>query len=264
MAMFRPLHEASGGTQGFVTIQGDPRMDDDAEFIVAEALRHRKLGPNFMAKIPVIPAGVEAVEELVARDVPLCATEIFAVDQATHICEAYARAAKKSGKRPPFFVTHITGIFDESEGLWVKAQGVDISPEALHQAGCIIARKEYRILRERGYPGTLLGGGARGNHHFTEFVGGDFHITINWSTARDLLEIDGPVVSRIDAAAPQDVIDELSEKLPDFRKAYCEGGLAPSEFKEFGPLQHFRDSFLAGYDRLLSEIAERRALLGRS
>ena len=262
MRMFLPLYEASGGTQGFVTIQGDPRKDDDPDLIVAEALRQQKLGPNFMAKIPVTVAGSQAIAELVSRNIPLCATEVFSIDQAIYICEAYQREARKSGKHPPFFVTHITGIFDEYEGLLVKREKIDVSPEALFQAGCIIARKEYRVLKERGYPGTLLGGGARGNQHFTEFVGGDFHITINWSTAQDLIDLDGPVVSRIDAAAPQAIVEELTEKLPDFRKAYYEGGMRPEEFKDFGPLQHFRNSFLKGYGRLLEEVAARRALIG--
>jgi transaldolase len=258
MDTFLPLYKASSGTQGFVTIQGDPRRDDDPDQIVGEALRQSRLGPNFMAKIPVTVAGSQAIAELVSRDIPLCATEVFAVDQAVCICEAYEREARRSGKRPPFFVTHITGIFDEYVGLLVKREGLDITPAALYHAGCIVARKEYQVLKERSLPGTLLGGGARGNQHFTEFVGGDFHITINWSTAKDLIDLDGPVVPRIDAPAPPEVVDELTEKLPDFRKAYYEGGLPPEEFKDFGPLQHFRNSFIEGYDALLDAVRAAR------
>ena len=172
LEMFRPLYEQSGGTMGFVTIQDDPRCDDDVEHIVDVTMRCRKLGPNFMTKIPVIGSGIAAIEELVARNIPICATEVFAVSQAIHVCEVYERAAKRSGKYPPFYLTHITGIFDQYMAEVVKAEKIGIAPEILRQAGCVIARKEYQLAKERGYHATLLGGGARGTHHFTEFVGG--------------------------------------------------------------------------------------------
>ncbi len=259
MCMFLPLYEKSVGTRGFVTVQDDPRFDDDAEHIVDVTMRCQRLGKNFMTKIPVIASGVEAIEELVARNVPICATEIFAVSQAVHICEVYRRAAAKSGNHPPFYVTHITGIFDQYMAETVKAERIAIAPDILAQAGCIIARKEYRLMKERGYEGTLLGGGARGTQHFTEFVGGDLHITINWSTAEEAVATDGPVGSHIDAPTPREVVDELRVKVPGFRRAYDDDGLCVEEFAAFGPLMFFKTMFLNGYARLLDEVAERRA-----
>jgi transaldolase len=262
MDAFRPLHAQSGRTMGFVTIQDDPRADDDAEHIVEVTMRCTALGPNFMTKIPVIASGIAAIEELVARNIPICATEIFAVAQATHMCEVYERAARKSGNQPPFYVTHITGIFDQYLAEVVKSEKIAIAPEILAQAGCLIARKQYRILKERGYPGTLLGGGARGIQHFTEFVGGDFHITINWSTAAELLATNPPVVARIDAPTPKEIVEELRAKAPGFRRAYDEDGLTVEEFADFGPLMFFKTMFLNGYARLLDEVVERRARIG--
>jgi transaldolase len=156
-------------------------------------------------------------------------------------------------------VTHITGIFDQYMAETVKAERIAIAPDILAQAGCIIARKEYRLMKEQGYEGTLLGGGARGTQHFTEFVGGDLHITINWSTAEELVAKDGPVGSRIDAPTPREVVDELRVKVPGFRRAYDDDGLSVEEFASFGPLMFFKTMFLNGYARLLDEVAERRA-----
>jgi len=258
---FLPLYEQSSGEVGYVTMQDDPRVDENPEAIIRAALRNRTLGKNFMAKIPVIEAGLEALEACVEENIPICATEVFSTAQASRMCEMYERAARRTGNWPVFFVTHISGIFDEYLRKTAEREGIEISPAAIDQAGCTIARKEYRMLRERGYRTTLLGGGARGLHHFTEMVGGDVHVTINWSTAKELMEVDGPVVSRIDAEPPQSVIDELCDKFVDFRKAYYEDELSVEEFAGYGPVQLFRNAFLKGYYLLLAEIASRRHAL---
>ena len=68
MTRFLPLHEESSGACGYVTIQDDPRRDDDAEAVIEAALRDRELGKNFMAKIPVTESGRKAIEALVEED----------------------------------------------------------------------------------------------------------------------------------------------------------------------------------------------------
>jgi transaldolase len=261
MDRFLPLYEQSCGEYGYVTMQDDPREDQDTEAVVRCVLSNRELGPNYMAKIPVIQGGLEALETCVEENIPICATEVFSIAQAIHICELYERAAKRTGNRPPFFVTHITGIFDEYLGKVVQREGIEIAPEVLAQAGCAVARKEYKLLKERGYHTTLLGGGARGTHHFTEMVGGDVHVTINWSTAQEIIDADIPVVPRIQAETPQAVIDELCEKLPDFCKAFFEDQLSVDEYADYGPVQLFRNAFLKGWYLLLAEIPSRRHAL---
>lgn len=255
---FRPLYDQSGGAWGYVTVQDDPREDRDTEAIVRCVLENRRLGPNYMAKIPVIPGGLEAIEACVEANIAICATEVFSIAQALHVCELYERAVARTGNRPAFYVTHISGIFDEYVGVVAKREGIELSPEVLDQAGCAVARKEYRVLRERGYRATLLGGGARGMHHFTEMVGGDVHVTINWSTAQEIMDAGTPIAARMDVAPAQAAIDELCDKLVDFRRAYDEDGLTVDEFADYGPVQFFRNAFLKGWYLLLAEIAARR------
>jgi transaldolase len=258
MERFMPLHEQSSGEYGYVTMQDDPRRDEDMDAVIAAVQRNRTLGKNFMAKIPVIQGGMEAIESCVQENIPICATEVFSMAQAIRICDLYQHAAERTGNHPPFYVTHITGIFDEYLEKVAKREGIEVDPKVLAQAGCAIARKEYWMLKERGYQTTMLGGGARGTQHFTEMVGGDVHVTINWSTAEELIDADGPVVSCIDAETPQSVIDEISDKFIDFRKAYYEDGLSPDEFAGYGPVQLFRNAFLKGWYLLLAEIPSRR------
>jgi len=259
MDMFSALNEKSNGAQGFVTIQDDPRKDFDKEATIKAVFENKKLGKNFMAKIPVITGGIEAIGVCVEENIPICATEVFSVAQAVHMCEEYKRACDRTGNAPALYMTHISGIFDEYLGKFADRNGIKVDSELIKHAGISIARKEYAVLKKMGANVTLLGGGARGMHHFTGLVGGDAHITMNWSTARDIMDSDIVVENAIDIVTPQKIIDELKEKFVDFRRAYDSDGLAVSEFAEFGPVQLFRNSFLKGWHLLIAEVASRKA-----
>ena len=261
MQHFQPLYEKSNKVSGYVTIQDDPRRDDNPDDIINAVLRHSKLGPNYMAKIPVIEAGIESIKEVIKRNIPICATEVFSISQAICICELYKKYSRDTGNSPPFFVTHITGIFDQYLSQVVEDDNIDISLDLLFHAGSVIARKEYRLIKQKGYKTTLLGGGARGTQHFTEMVGADMHITMNWSTIQELIDADGPVENRMDSQVPSRIIDELSAKLVDFRRAYEDDGLSVEQFQDFGPVKLFRSMFVDGYNELLREIAASRVLL---
>jgi len=260
--IFMPLYEKSGGEHGYVSIQGDPIYDEDADLIIKESLESRKIAPNICCKIPVIHAGILAMEELVQHDTPLNATEVFGVSQMFSICDAYEKASSKAHKKPKFYVSHIAGIYDDYLTNYVKENDIQISPDVLHQAGLAVARKVYKLMVERGYHATFIGGGARGLHHFTEMVGGKVCITINWQgTADTLIEQNPPVVYRLFNPVEQKVIDELMEKLPDFKRGYLEDGLSVEDYAEFGPVQLFRNSFLISWYRVLEIIQQRRAAL---
>ncbi len=259
---FMPHFEATKGKEGLVSIQMDPRFEEDAAAIVAEALADFALIPNAIAKIPVIPSGLRAIDCLVRLNKPVIATEIMGIAQALAACEVYKRASEESGFSPAFFVTHISGILDEELKAEAEALDVEVSPEALYIAGCAVAKKQYRLMQELNLPGVLLGGGARGPRHFTELVGGNLHITLNWAgTALELEQNPPALEARIELPVPQALIDELKAKLPTFARAYDEKGLKPEEFHNFPPVVRFRNQFLKGWEELLATIRERRALL---
>ena len=261
--LFRPLYEKSGGTEGFVTVQDDPRTDTSAEALIAGVEDNRKLGPNYMAKIPVTEPGIRAIEYCVEENIPICATEVFGVSQALKICESYEAVSTQTGNRPPFFVTHISGIFDEYLAKIAKRNRKPVSEEALREAGLIVARKEYHTLKERGFGALILGGGARRLEHFTGLVGGNAHITINWSTAEEIINLGPPIETTIDQEPSLAIVDELRSAFPDFTRAYDEDGLEVVEYSSYGPVQLFRNAFLKGWYLLLAEVANRRAILAR-
>jgi transaldolase len=254
LPVFRPLYDSAPGYAGFVSLQIDPHAEDDPDNIVREALEGIKMGPNYIAKIPVTAAGLAAIGELVRKNVPIIATEIMSVSQTVAVCETYKKVSEASGQTPAFFVTNIAGIFDQSLREQYDAGNFDIKPEILSLAGVILGRRQYKLMCERGYPGIMMGGGARGTHHFTEFVGGNVHITINWKNAADvLIERDEPIVNRMDTPTPDYVLDELM-RFKDFKMAYIEDGLDTALFESFAPIKLFRDIFVDGWNELINEL----------
>ena len=259
--VFLPLYEASGGQAGFVSIQGNP-FEESYEKIVEQGLFNREGGDNIMVKVPVIEAGLKAIRTLLDNGAPINATEVFAVRQAMDVAELYREYASASKTAPAVYFSHITGIYDEYLAKQAARENIDISPDALWQAGIIIAKKVYHMTKCACPAVGFIGGGARGLQHFTEMVGANACITINWKgTADKLLETDPPVVDRFRAPVSEAVLDELLTKMNDFRRGYMLDGITPPEYEGFGPVELFRDSFTDAWQKARALAAERRAKL---
>lgn len=251
MKIFSPVYEQSGGSAGFVSLQSNPHRDEDVDFIVKEALNFAQMGSNYIAKIPATQAGLEASRAVLASHIPVIITEVMSVSQTIASMEVLSSIPSP----PPCFITHITGIFDQYIQGVVKEQGLDISSDVLRHAGLAAAKKQYQIMNEFGTSAVMLGGGARDLHHFTDFVGGDLHITINWkNTADRLIEEETPVSCIFTAPPTQRFCDTLFEALPDMRKACFPWELSIHEFQDYGPVQLFRSMFVDGWDRLTDVI----------
>lgn len=257
--IFYPVWVQSQGKHGYVSIQGDPIHEDDANVIINEAHKNRALGENIAIKIPCTKAGLIAMETLVVKGYPINATEIMSVAQGIELCEMHKSITAKLKYAPPLWLSFITGIYDEYLENYVRDNKIDIEGDIVRQAGMAATRKMYRIIQDRGYKVTIIGGGARQLRHFTDMVGGDQVVTINWKGAADLLIEQNPdVVHRFFNPVPPLVIDELLEKLPDFRKGWENKGLSVHEFEEFGPVELFRSMFLKSWIAVLQEIKTMR------
>jgi transaldolase len=216
-----------------------------------------------MIKIPATEAGLEAMGVLIEENTPLNATEIMGLSQVIDVCEMYHKITAKTRKKPIMYYSLITGIYDEWLGKEVQAQGIEIPPDILYQAGMVIAKKVYKFVHDRGYQLGFIGGGVRGLQHFTEMVGGDVCITMNWPGQADkLLELDQPVVARLFNPVQEHVLDELLAKVPAFRQAYMEDGLKPTEYEEYGPVRYFRDMFINAWKNTLRLIRDHRVTSG--
>ncbi|MDY0287203.1 MAG: transaldolase family protein [Sphaerochaeta sp.] len=251
---FLPQWEQSQGRLGYVSVQGDP-FKEDVGTIVASARFNREAGPNIMAKIPATKEGLEAIELLLTEGVPINATEVMGVRQAMDICDVYDKIIGKVKNPPPLYISHITGIYDEYLQNYVKEKQIEVSKDSLWQAGMIIAKKVHKLVKDRHSAIGFIGGGARGLHHFTEMIGAECNITINWKgTAEDLIKLDPPVIDRFNAPVDDAVLDELLEKVDEFSKGWFINGLNPDEYDHFGPVVLFRTSFEKSWDQARSLI----------
>lgn len=264
-AKFMPMWESSSGETGYVSIQGDPIREHDPSVIIAEGRANRTVAPNVCCKIPTTGSGLAAMETLIPEGTPINATEIFAVRQGIDLGELYDRLVPRGQPGPRLWYSHIAGIYDDHLNNYVKQHGLEIDSDLLVQAGLAVSRKLYSIVKQRGYRMSFIGGGARGPHHFTELVGGDVNLTINWKGTADLLLAQNPpVVYRMFNPVPEHVIAELSSQLPDFHRGYEDDGIHVDGYDEFGPVELFRSSFVKSWQRVLDVIKERREVAVRA
>jgi transaldolase len=257
--VFLPLWHKSHGEFGYVSIQGDPIHEEDPQVIIDEARKNRAMNPNVMIKIPATRAGLKAIQTLVAENTPVNATEVMGLSQALDICKMYRKISEDSGLRPKIYYSLITGIYDEYLHKYVEDSGIEISKDILFYAGLIIAKKVYAVTKSL-YPEIgFIGGGVRGLHHFTEMVGADACITMNWEgQAVELLKNDFSVVPRFLNPVPDLYLDELLTKVPEFKRAWYEKGLSVDEYEEFGPVEYFRHIFIDAWEKTLGMIGELR------
>ncbi|HPK03877.1 MAG TPA: transaldolase family protein [Candidatus Sumerlaeota bacterium] len=255
-SIFRPLFEASGGRHGLVAIQGNPRRNDDAEFMIREGLALAALAENIIVKVPATPAGAAAMQALVRENIPTIATLGFSVAQAVYMAEAYERARAAADKSPRCYVTYIAGILDDVLAAEAREQHLPLDEAALRAAGCEGTRIAYEEYRRRGFTARLMGGGARGPHHFSELAGGDLAITIGWNLT-EALQHEAPA-PRIDRHAAAETVAALRAHLPDFVKAADPDALSPAEFTRFRPVREFQASFVKAFDDLERFIAGRK------
>lgn len=89
--VFGPLHEASSGSDGLVSLEVSPELAHDAAATVAEAERlWRRLDrPNAMIKIPGTVEGLPAITAALAAGISVNVTLLFSVDRYREVVAAF-------------------------------------------------------------------------------------------------------------------------------------------------------------------------------
>jgi len=89
--LFRPVWDATGGADGYVSLEANPKLAHDTEGTIAEARTLFKvLGrPNAMIKVPATAEGIPAIEALIAEGINVNVTLIFSLDHYEAAARAY-------------------------------------------------------------------------------------------------------------------------------------------------------------------------------
>jgi transaldolase len=91
LEVMAPVHEASGGTDGFVSLEVAPALAHDtaATTEAARDFAHRLGRPNLMVKIPWTAEGIPAVRSAIAEGISVNITLIFSLPRYAEVIEAY-------------------------------------------------------------------------------------------------------------------------------------------------------------------------------
>jgi transaldolase len=151
--IFMPVHEETGGVDGFVSLEVQPDIAYDTEATVEEATRLHEVvdRPNLFVKIPATLPGLVAIEEMISRGRSINVTLIFSLERYREVARAYTRGLQRlveNGGDPSnvhsvasFFVSRI----DSEADTQLEELGVQDLRGELAIANAKLA---YQIYRE--------------------------------------------------------------------------------------------------------------------
>jgi len=249
-ALLKPIFDAQQGRNGRLSIQTDPRFYRDSQAILVQAEEFSRLAPNMIVKIPVTRAGIPTIEEATYRGVSINATVCFTLPQCIAVAEAVERGLSRRQREGKDIETMgpvctiMVGRLDDWLKVVAEKENITIDPGYLEWAGVAVFKKTYKIFRERGYRLRLLSAAFRNHMHWSELIGGDVVISPPYAWQVRFNGSDIPVQSRIDKPVEPAIVEELSKKFLDFRRASTEGGLAIDEFDNFPPTRRTLRQFI--------------------
>lgn len=132
-----PLFEQKD--DGYVSIEVDPFLCDDAKATVQEAKRlHALIGrDNVMIKVPATPAGYEAMEELVASSIAVNATLVFSKEQAVFCAYAFKRGLARAQIDVDTVISVFVSRIDRVLDTLLKAKKLPCAVAGIYNASVI-------------------------------------------------------------------------------------------------------------------------------
>jgi transaldolase len=146
--LFRPVHDSTGGVDGWVSLEVSPLLAYDAASTVKEAvqLHARAQRPNLLIKIPGTSEGRTAIEDAIFAGVPINVTLLFSSGHYIAAAEAYLRGIERriaAGLDPK--VRSVASIF---VSRWDKAVMGKVPKDLQNRLGIAIAKRTYKAHRD--------------------------------------------------------------------------------------------------------------------
>jgi transaldolase len=113
--VLKPAFDASGGVDGFVSMEVLPGLAYDTEgtFAQAQWISKEVERPNLYVKIPATMAGLPAIEDSIAHGTSINITLIFSLERYKAVVEAYLRGLERliAGGGDPSKVASVASFF---------------------------------------------------------------------------------------------------------------------------------------------------------
>ena len=161
--VFLPVWQSTGGDDGYVSFEVDPLLEDPELNLphskrVAEYVRLGRQWAaghqNRMIKVPATPAGLDALEELVAAGVTVNVTLIFSSRQYQQAREAVWRRAQRRKNLDGF--KSVYSIFVSRLDVYTEKAVPQLSPQVQGMVGILNAKRIWadnqRFWAERPTP----------------------------------------------------------------------------------------------------------------
>jgi transaldolase len=152
--VFREIWEKTGGDDGYVSFELDPLLEDrDApphkqrvEEYIQSAIRWNEGHDNRLIKVPATPAGIDALEEMVAQGVNVNVTLVFSRRQYEGARDAVWRGARKRKDLGRFKSCY--SIFVSRIDVYTAKHVPGLSPAARGMVGILNAQRIWKLNRD--------------------------------------------------------------------------------------------------------------------
>jgi len=146
--LFRPIHQATNGVDGWVSLEVSPKLAYDTASTVAAAkeLSARAARPNLFIKIPGTREGVPAIEEAIFAGVPVNVTLLFSREHYVAAAQAYVRGIERrvaAGLNP-----HVGSVASIFVSRWDSAVTGKVPAELQGRLGIAMAQRTYKAYRD--------------------------------------------------------------------------------------------------------------------
>ncbi len=153
--LMRPEYNRTHGRDGYVSLEVSPALAPDAAGTVAAGLRLKAAvqRKNLLIKVPATPAGLKAIEELIAQGCSVNVTLMFSLAHVNAVAQAYVRGLQRlvDAGGDPCPVKSVASLFLSRVDTLVDKQLDNKGGDALAlrgKAGVALAKLAYREYQQ--------------------------------------------------------------------------------------------------------------------
>lgn len=282
--LLRPVYDRTKGVDGYVSLECNPHLAYDTHGTIAEAKRlFAALGrPNVLIKVPATPEGIPAIRALIGQGINVNVTLVFSLKMYERVMDAYLAGLEDLSRTRKdlsgvasvgsFFVSRVDTLVDKL--LDARVQKGEVALKGLQgKAAVANAKQAYQIFK-KAFGGkrfaALKAKGARVQRplwaststknpsypdllYVDTLIGPDTVNTLPTATVQAVLDHGKPALTL------EQGVEEARDTLEQLENAGISMEAVTAQLLDEGV-----KAFIASFDKLLANIAQKRALLARA